>query len=320
MNPSKMRKQMLKPTEKSSKSIENFSKQQRLCVSALDTLTILLNTHGCYLKPIFHKIIQDKLLSISFGVVSKLSQAMLGDFYDDSQCRLKLFECLVALNNNPSAISAIPLSYTLEILTKARELEPNVCQKEKYSQFLTNLLTNVRPRKENFHFPADLKDFRDAIKFNQQIIKKFQAPEVQEVVENPEEETEENDEIVDLGEDSDALDDVDMEEPVEEPVTVEEVTIRELVETLDDQSNPPISISDSPENSTEPQFLEAEPMESNKEEKQEVVEIKPVEPEEETLEAPSPKKLKLAEEPTVAVEDEDLFNALAADFVDDVQV
>jgi hypothetical protein len=39
------------------------------------------------------------------------------------------------------------------------------------------LLKDVRPKKEIFYFPTDIKDFRDTVKFNQRLEKKFECQE-----------------------------------------------------------------------------------------------------------------------------------------------
>ncbi len=150
--------------------------RQKLCAKSLDSLALLINSSGCYLNSIFHKILKDKLLILSFGVTSKLSQSQ-GDIYEDSHCRTKLFECLKSLNNNSSSICASPLNYTLEIFAKAMEMDPSGNNSEMLFGTMATLLKDVRPKKEIFYFPTDIKDFRDTVKFNQRLEKKFECQE-----------------------------------------------------------------------------------------------------------------------------------------------
>lgn len=155
-------------TFKSSESIQN---EIKLCKKALETLQIFLDSTGTFIKPIYHKILQDKVLLQSFNVLGQFKNRK--DYYEDAECRIKLFEVLTALVNNSSANCPPPLGYGLEILTKAKQLDPDFEVRENCAKLLMVLEKAIHPKREIFYFPTDVKDFRDTIKFNQLVLKKF---------------------------------------------------------------------------------------------------------------------------------------------------
>lgn len=169
---------------KSKGHVVNIENEQMACYTALDVMNTLLKYDGATLKPVLYKLMQDKILSVAFMITERDSE--VGDLYSNSVCRIKLTELIYNMMSHPATSCPAPISFGIELLQKLKNDDFDFNVRRTAAIHLTFSEKLIHNKKESFYFPTDIRDFRDTLKYNAHILKKFseKAPEEDSVKQN----------------------------------------------------------------------------------------------------------------------------------------
>ncbi|KAG5670480.1 hypothetical protein PVAND_000742 [Polypedilum vanderplanki] len=145
---------------------------QKICSKSLEFLSHLIMYNGAAMKSVLYKILQDKVLSISFKTLSKTLTKL--DLYDSNECRMHLLELNYRLITHSSSRNATPMSFSIEIFKKFKDHDQDPKIRQKAFELIKNVEAILHNRKDPIHFPPDMKDFRDTWLFNEKIVKSFE--------------------------------------------------------------------------------------------------------------------------------------------------
>ncbi|XP_058454772.1 proline-, glutamic acid- and leucine-rich protein 1 isoform X2 [Malaya genurostris] len=132
-----------------------------LCLAALHCLCKILEAAGCFIKPVIHKILQEKIVSLCFSVFSQLNTGTRQNLYCEPGCRAALLTALNALTINPHHLCPPPLQYGVAIFNLAEVHDPSEDVRSKASELARTTETLLHPRKEVFYFPIEENAIKD---------------------------------------------------------------------------------------------------------------------------------------------------------------
>ena len=109
---------------------------------------------------IIFQMIHSKLLHIG-GLFYELPMKAQ-QLYSSWQCRLELYNCLLAVVMTPHSLCPPPTQITLNILQTAIQRDASVRVRQQCSMNLMQLEKLVHPQKEGLLFPIEARDIRNA--------------------------------------------------------------------------------------------------------------------------------------------------------------
>lgn len=257
---------------------------------------------------------QDKILTTSFLVIFKRTS-----HFGDAECRAKLFETLYSLVINSSHISPPPLSYALEIFTRVKQWDVDQLVRKDCEIYLASIEKLIHPKKEVFFFPTDVQDFRDSMKFNQQVLQKFSEIPNLKVTEVT---TEENVQNIDMDDDTekDIVFDQSESESEEEPILEPPAKTPKVDESVKISNKLPTVVvveeSSDDESIEENKEEDVEMESSEKDDLKEQIIKEPVEPEPEVHKKQL--SVKVSEPRKSSLDENALVEQYAADFNDEL--
>lgn len=135
---------------------------ESLCAAALNCLVHILNVAGSFLKPVHHKILQEKIVTIALSIVNVTPKQ--SNLYSDAKCRDALYNALIALVQSPHHLSAPPIQYAVEIFRIAQIHDSSALIREKCANHSRSIEKIVHPQKEVFFFPIDPNEVKEIFK------------------------------------------------------------------------------------------------------------------------------------------------------------
>lgn len=151
---------------------------QMLCSMSLEFLRNLLLFNGAAMKPVFLKILQDKILMTTFKFISlELTE---NDLYNSIKCRSNMLELIFVIQTHPPIRNATPMSFFIEILSKFKDNDRELELRQRAMEMLRSVEGMLHCRKDPIHFPNDLREFRDHWLFNEKTVKAFEKLDVVE--------------------------------------------------------------------------------------------------------------------------------------------
>lgn len=143
------------------KIIHSDNGNEDLCSAALNSLTNLLETAGCFIKPVLHKILQETIVSLAFNEVS--STNCKKNLFTSELCRLNLYKSLNSLVISPHHLCSPPMQYALTIFSSAQIRDKSLKVRIACSNFIKQYEKILHPLKESLFFPAELTAVKDAM-------------------------------------------------------------------------------------------------------------------------------------------------------------
>lgn len=143
------------------KIIHSDNGNEDLCSAALNSLTNLLETAGCFIKPVLHKILQETIVSLAFNEVS--STNCKKNLFTSELCRLNLYKSLNSLVVSPHHLCSPPMQYALTIFSSAQIRDKSLKVRIACSNFIKQYEKILHPLKESLFFPAELTAVKDAM-------------------------------------------------------------------------------------------------------------------------------------------------------------
>lgn len=133
-----------------------------LCAAALNCLTQVLYAAGCFLKPVYQKILQENIVAIALNVVKSLPKR--SHLYHYDECRNALYAALNALVLSPNHLCPPPVQYAAQIFSLAQIHDVNARIREKCAEYLRGIEKVLYPQKEVFFFPTDVNEVAEAFR------------------------------------------------------------------------------------------------------------------------------------------------------------
>ncbi|XP_050068684.1 proline-, glutamic acid- and leucine-rich protein 1-like [Anopheles maculipalpis] len=133
---------------------------ETLCRAALDCLSVILQSAGCFIKPITHKLLEEKIVPLCFSLVSNHQQLGL---YGDEQVRVALLRTFAALIVNPHHHCPPPLQYASYIFNTLQTTDSSTVVRSVAAELARTMELVVHPWKETLYFPADKSAIKDAL-------------------------------------------------------------------------------------------------------------------------------------------------------------
>uniref|UniRef100_A0A182SJA3 Pre-rRNA-processing protein RIX1 N-terminal domain-containing protein n=1 Tax=Anopheles maculatus TaxID=74869 RepID=A0A182SJA3_9DIPT len=134
---------------------------ETLCQAALDCLSGMLQSAGCFIKPITHKLLEEKIVPLCFSLVSHHQQLGL---YSDEQVRVALLRAFAALIVNPHHHHCPPpLQYASYIFNALQTTDSSAMVRAVAAELARTMELVVHPWKETLYFPADKSAIKDGL-------------------------------------------------------------------------------------------------------------------------------------------------------------
>ncbi|XP_055525734.1 proline-, glutamic acid- and leucine-rich protein 1 [Wyeomyia smithii] len=150
------------PLDKS-KFLHGDCGNEGLCLAALVCLSKVFEAAGCFIKPVMHKILQEKIVSICLSVLSQLNTEERMNLYCLPSSRAALLAALNALIVNPHHHCPSPLQYGVNVFNIAKIQDPNIDVRIKASELARSCELLVHPRREVFYFPIEENAVNDML-------------------------------------------------------------------------------------------------------------------------------------------------------------
>lgn len=150
------------------KIIHSDNGNEEICSAALNSLTNLLETAGCFIKPVLHKILQETIVSLAFNEVA--STNMKKNLFTSEFCRLNLYKSLNSLVVSPHHLCSPPMQYALTIFSSAQIHDKSLRIRIACSNFIKQYEKILHPMKESLFFPTELSAVKNAMNFENSIV------------------------------------------------------------------------------------------------------------------------------------------------------
>lgn len=144
------------------KIIYSDSGNEKLCAAALNSLSQIILSVGCLLKPVLHKILHENIVRLSIATVE--GSLARDHLYFDVECRVNLYAVLNALVISPNHLCPPPVQYATAVLSAAQTTEPSLKLREQCASYLRTIEKILHPQKESLLFPVDTDEVADAFK------------------------------------------------------------------------------------------------------------------------------------------------------------
>ncbi|XP_055587467.1 proline-, glutamic acid- and leucine-rich protein 1-like [Uranotaenia lowii] len=141
----------------------NDSGNDLLCRVALRCLTSILQSAGCFVKPVMQKLLQEKIVQLCFNVFAQINLSSEQNLFSEFNCRRALLTALNALVVNPHHLCPPPLQYAAQLFNVAEVHDPNLQVRRQASQLARSVETLLHPRKEVFYFPVEENAVKDML-------------------------------------------------------------------------------------------------------------------------------------------------------------
>ncbi|XP_058061434.1 proline-, glutamic acid- and leucine-rich protein 1-like [Anopheles bellator] len=132
-----------------------------LCQGALVCLSSILQSAGCFIKPVTHKLLQEKIVPLCFSLVTNQSQST--GLYREHETRIALLRSFAALIVNPHHHCPPPLQYAGEIFKAFQTHDPSAAVRSCANELARTMELIMHPWKETLYFPADQAAIKDAL-------------------------------------------------------------------------------------------------------------------------------------------------------------
>lgn len=136
------------------------SGNEMLCKAALDCLASILQSAGCFIKPVTHTLLQEKILPLCFSL---LTRHQLIGLYADERVRVALLRVLGALIVNPHHHCPPPLQYAGYIFNTLQISDASYKVRATAAELARSMELVLHPWKETLHFPGDKAAMKDAL-------------------------------------------------------------------------------------------------------------------------------------------------------------
>ncbi|KFB36358.1 AGAP003842-PA-like protein [Anopheles sinensis] len=133
---------------------------EALCKAALDCLTSILQSVGCFIKPVTHKLLQEKIVPLCFSLVTN---HQLTGLYRDEKARVALLRAFAALIVNPHHHCPPPLQYAGYIFNTLQTTDVSAEVRSTAAELARTMELVLHPWKETLYFPADQAAIKDAL-------------------------------------------------------------------------------------------------------------------------------------------------------------
>uniref|UniRef100_A0A182JL29 Uncharacterized protein n=1 Tax=Anopheles atroparvus TaxID=41427 RepID=A0A182JL29_ANOAO len=133
---------------------------EALCKAALDCLTGILQSAGCFIKPVTHKLLQEKILPLCFSLVT---HHQLTGLYGDGKARVALLRAFAALIVNPHHHCPPPLQYAGHIFNALQTSDVSAEVRSTAAELARTMELVLHPWKETLYFPVDQAALKDAL-------------------------------------------------------------------------------------------------------------------------------------------------------------
>uniref|UniRef100_A0A182W163 holocytochrome-c synthase n=1 Tax=Anopheles minimus TaxID=112268 RepID=A0A182W163_9DIPT len=133
---------------------------ETLCQAALNCLAVILQSAGCFIKPVTHKLLEEKIVPLCFSLVSA---HQLTGLYSNDHVRVALLRAFAALIVNPHPHCPPPLQYAGYILNTLQTTDSSAVVRTVAAELARTMELVVHPWKETLYFPADKSAIKDAL-------------------------------------------------------------------------------------------------------------------------------------------------------------
>uniref|UniRef100_A0A2M4AIK1 Pre-rRNA-processing protein RIX1 N-terminal domain-containing protein n=1 Tax=Anopheles triannulatus TaxID=58253 RepID=A0A2M4AIK1_9DIPT len=134
---------------------------EELCRAALKCLTIVLQSAGCFIKPVTHKLLQERIVPLCFSLVTT-NQSTRG-LYREPNVRIGLLRSFAALITNPHHRCPPPLQYAMHIFTSLRTADPSLEVRSVAGELARSAELIIHPWKETMYFPVEQASIKEAL-------------------------------------------------------------------------------------------------------------------------------------------------------------
>ncbi|XP_052867113.1 proline-, glutamic acid- and leucine-rich protein 1-like [Anopheles cruzii] len=135
---------------------------EALCQGALVCLTNILQSAGCFIKPVTHKLLQEKIVPLCFSLITNQGHRSMG-LYREHETRIALLRTFAALIVNPHHHCPPPLQYAGEIFKAFQTHDPSATVRSCANELARTMELIMHPWKETLYFPADQAAIKDAL-------------------------------------------------------------------------------------------------------------------------------------------------------------
>uniref|UniRef100_A0A182K326 Uncharacterized protein n=1 Tax=Anopheles christyi TaxID=43041 RepID=A0A182K326_9DIPT len=133
---------------------------ETLCRAALACLAVMLQSAGCFIKPVTHKLLQEKIVPLCFTL---LANHQLTGLYADAQVRVALLRAYAALIVNPHHHCPPPLQYASYVFNTLQTTDSSAAVRSVAAELARTMELVVHPWKETLYFPVDKSAMKDAL-------------------------------------------------------------------------------------------------------------------------------------------------------------
>ncbi|XP_058119596.1 proline-, glutamic acid- and leucine-rich protein 1-like [Anopheles ziemanni] len=133
---------------------------EALCKAALDCLASILQSVGCFIKPVTHKLLQEKIVPLCFSLVT---HHQLTGLYRNEKARVALLRAFAALIVNPHHHCPPPLQYAGYIFNTLQTTDVSAEVRSTAAELARTMELVLHPWKETLYFPADQAAIKDAL-------------------------------------------------------------------------------------------------------------------------------------------------------------
>ncbi|XP_052903231.1 proline-, glutamic acid- and leucine-rich protein 1-like [Anopheles moucheti] len=133
---------------------------EALCQAALECLTVILQSAGCFIKPVTHKLLEEKIVPLCFSLIAN---HQLTGLYNKDSVRVALLRAFAALIVNPHHHCPPPLQYASYIFNTLQTTDDSAVVRAVAAELARTMELVIHPWKETLYFPADKSAIKDAL-------------------------------------------------------------------------------------------------------------------------------------------------------------
>ncbi|XP_053659943.1 proline-, glutamic acid- and leucine-rich protein 1-like [Anopheles marshallii] len=133
---------------------------ESLCQAALECLTVMLQSAGCFIKPVTHKLLEEKIVPLCFSFIAN---HQLNGLYSKDGARVALLRTFAALIVNPHRHCPPPLQYASYIFNTLQTTDGSPAVRSVAAELARTMELVIHPWKETLYFPADKSAVKDAL-------------------------------------------------------------------------------------------------------------------------------------------------------------
>ncbi|XP_053670176.1 proline-, glutamic acid- and leucine-rich protein 1-like [Anopheles nili] len=134
---------------------------ESLCRAALECLATILQSAGCFIKPVTHKLLQEHIVPLSFALLANHQQTT--GLYSDNNARAALLRALASLIVNPHHHCPPPLQYAGYIFNTLQTTDSSLTVRATAAELARTMELVLHPWKETLYFAMDQAAVKDAL-------------------------------------------------------------------------------------------------------------------------------------------------------------